>query len=276
MAWTSEKKAGSYTPPPVGSHYGICVGIYEIGTQVRAYQGKTSRNEKVVIMFELPYQLTEENKPFTISGFYTLSLYEKAHLRRHLTAWYGRPLSEDECRNFDPRALLGAWAQIIVAPGENGKVGLQNIINPGDLSQYSLPVPTYTPKYFSIHQWDQEVYESLPAGIRRMIDESEERRVGQATETWSHFQAPAAPAPVVPAAPAPAPAVAPRPTAPGAPGLAQAVQPAAPVPQPVAAPAAPPAAPRPAAPGGPMAPSGSAPRPQAGIDAGIVEDDIPF
>lgn len=271
MAWTNERKAGSYTPPPFGAHFAICVGVYEIGTQTQVYQGKSRTAEKVVLVFELPWALKDDHTPITTSEFYTLSLYEKARLRQHLNGWYGRVLAEDECRSFDPHTLLGAWAQIIVGPRGNDKTEISNILHPGDLSQYDLPQPVNTPKFFSVHQWDQATFETFSDRMKAIIMESAEYQAQFAHQ----FQANPAPAPSGPSA-GPRPAAAPG--GPQAGPRPMAAPAAAPVPA-AAAPATPPtpsAAPRPgpraAAPGGP----GQRPPVPAPTAPGVAEDDIPF
>lgn len=273
MAWTSDRKPGSYTPPPFGAHYAVCIGVYEIGTQTRVYQGKTEKNEKAVLVFELPWTLREDGTPFTTSEFYNVSLYEKARLRQHLNGWYGRILTEDECRSFDPQALLGAWAQIIIGPKANGKTEIANILPPGDLSQWELPAVVNEPKFFSVHQWDQAIFETFTDRMKAIIMESVEYQAQFAHQ----FQANPAPAPSgPPTGPRPAaapggPQAGPRPMAAPAPAPVPAA--AAPAP---AAPPTPSAAPRPgpraAAPGGP----GQRPPVPAPTTPGVVEDDIPF
>lgn len=271
MAWTNERKAGSYTPPPFGAHYAVCVGVYEIGTQKQVYQGKSRTAEKVVLVFELPWALKDDNTPITTSEFYTLSLYEKARLRQHLNGWYGRVLAEDECRSFDPHTLLGAWAQIIVGPRGNDKTEISNILHPGDLSQYDLPQPVNTPKFFSVHQWDQATFETFSDRMKAIIMESAEYQAQFAHQ----FQANPAPAPSGPSA-GPRPAAAPG--GPQAGPRPMAAPAAAPVPA-AAAPATPPtpsaaprSGPRAAAPGGPA----QRPPVPAPSTPGVVDDDIPF
>lgn len=213
MKWSSgDRPAGNYEAPAPGQHWGVCVGIFDIGTQLNKY-GNGDPKRKVVIMFEFPWSLTKDGKPMVMSIFRTLSLYEKAQLRADLTSWFGRLLTEEECQNFDASQLLGQWAQLLVAPNPvSGKVGIQMILPPGDLSQYNMPGPVYKPTMFSVDEWDDQIYASLPSGIRRMIDESLEVVERKKQGTWNHFQA----APTAQAAPAPQ-AAAPAPAAPSGP-----------------------------------------------------------
>lgn len=276
MAWTNERKGGSYTPPPFGAHFAVCVGVYEIGTQTQTYQGKSRKAEKVVLVFELPWALKDDGTPITTSEFYTLSLYEKARLRQHLNGWYGRVLAEDECRSFDPHTLLGAWAQIIVGPRGNGKTEISNILHPGDLSQYQLPSPVNTPKFFSVHQWNQEIFESFSERMQTIVMESEEYQ-----QQFAHqFQANPAPAPAAPPA-GPRPAVGPGGPQGGPRPMAAPISSAPAAAAPAAAPTAPAAPPVPTAPQPgrrPAGPSGPGQRPPvpAPTAPGVEDDDIPF
>jgi hypothetical protein len=47
-------------------------------------------------------------KPFMVSKFYTLSLNEKASLRKDLQSWRGKPFTEEELKGFDVEKLIGA------------------------------------------------------------------------------------------------------------------------------------------------------------------------
>jgi hypothetical protein len=51
---------------------------------------------------------------FDIRGLYTLSLSDKANLRKHLEAWRGRKFTPLELRGFDLENLIGVNCQIQV------------------------------------------------------------------------------------------------------------------------------------------------------------------
>jgi hypothetical protein len=55
---------------------------------------------------------------FDVAAFYTNSMHKKARLRIDLSSWAGRPLTEDECRAFDPKGRLGRTADPCVHAAE--------------------------------------------------------------------------------------------------------------------------------------------------------------
>lgn len=48
-----------------------------------------------------------DNKPFIVQKRYTLSLHEKAGLRKDLESWRGKSFTGDELQGFDLEVLIG-------------------------------------------------------------------------------------------------------------------------------------------------------------------------
>ena len=60
--------------------------------------------------------------PLTVSRTFTVSLHEKANLRKFLSAWRGRDFTTEEAKAFDVSKLLGAYCMVNVTESEtNGK-----------------------------------------------------------------------------------------------------------------------------------------------------------
>ena len=111
MGLTAKENGGSYQKAPVGSHVARCIRLIDIGTQRGEYQGKTTWKPQVIIAWELPYEIMEATEerdaaPFVVSKFYTLSLDEKANLRKHLSSWRGRDFTKNELKGFDLHNIL--------------------------------------------------------------------------------------------------------------------------------------------------------------------------
>jgi hypothetical protein len=111
----------SITPIEPGVHHAVLVGLYDIGTQTSTYLGKESQKRKCVVVWELvgqritgTDQTTGEawDRPRTISQRYTLSMGDKARLRRDVEAVRGKRLSKEEVATFDLTGLLGLNAQL--------------------------------------------------------------------------------------------------------------------------------------------------------------------
>jgi len=115
-----------YEKTPLGTQQAICVFVEDIGTQEGSYMGESIRNRQVVICWELAETMVEgENagKPFMITKFYTLSLNEKANLRKDLESWRGKPFTLDELAGFDLEKLKMAncLLNIVEAKTQAGK-----------------------------------------------------------------------------------------------------------------------------------------------------------
>jgi hypothetical protein len=98
--------------PPQGNHTAICVRMIHIGTAEFEYKGEKKKQNRVRLYFELSYEkaifkpeVGEEN--FMVSKEYTLSMHEKATLRKDLESWRGKAFTEEEAKAFDITALLG-------------------------------------------------------------------------------------------------------------------------------------------------------------------------
>jgi hypothetical protein len=159
---------GKFEPAPSGTHVGICYRIIDIGTHHSDYQGQERARNQVIIGFELPNELIEEGKPFTVNAFYTNSLHEKAKMRTALEAWRGRPFTEDEAKKFDLVNLLKKPCMLSV--GEKGKVTGIMALPKG------TPIPKLTNDVFAffLDEWDDALWAKVPDGIKELIKKSDE------------------------------------------------------------------------------------------------------
>jgi hypothetical protein len=102
----------SFEPIPEGDQLARCVKMIHLGRVPNIYQdGKIQK--KVILTFEFPEHLIESDnedwngKPSMISNDYTLSLHEKATLRKHLDKWRGKDFTEEEAKAFNVSKLIG-------------------------------------------------------------------------------------------------------------------------------------------------------------------------
>jgi hypothetical protein len=177
---------GSFTPVPPGMHLARCYRIVDLGTQKSEYQGQIKYLQKVMIQFEVHGEddrgkalLTNKGEPMSISKNYTLSLAEKATLRKDLQAWRGRDFTPEELRGFELKNILGAWAMISVAKsvGNNGKE-YTNIMSvnpvPVAIKKAGLPEGHNATAMFAISNPDMELFETFSNGLRDKIKASPE------------------------------------------------------------------------------------------------------
>jgi len=127
------KEGGSNLPPiPEDVYQGICYSIYDLGTQFSEKFGKSAH--QCVIIWEIPDQritIEKDGKkvdlPRVVSKKYTMSLNEKANLRRDLQSWRGRAFTENELEGFDITKLLGANCMIQIVHTKKGEKTYANI-----------------------------------------------------------------------------------------------------------------------------------------------------
>lgn len=70
-----------------------------------AFGGKEKMTHKINIVWQID-ETRDDGKPFTVRKRYTLSLHEKAALRKDLESWRGRAFTEQELQGFDLENLL--------------------------------------------------------------------------------------------------------------------------------------------------------------------------
>ena len=120
-----------FEPTPSGPQIGICYGVIGIGSHEQEWQGVKNWKNQVVLLFELPFCTLEIDgitKPRAISRIYTLSLHEKALLRKHLESWRGKKFTPPELEDgFDLKKLLGKVCTINVVHSEKGDKTYANI-----------------------------------------------------------------------------------------------------------------------------------------------------
>lgn len=177
---------GSFTPVPPGMHLARCYRVVDLGTQKTEWQGQTKYLAKIMIQFEVHGEdetgkpiITSKGEPMSISKNYTLSLAEKATLRKDLAGWRGRDFTPEELKGFELKNILGHWAMLSVAKslGNNGKE-YTNIMSvnpvPVAIKKAGLPVGFNDPAIFSIADADMDLFETFSKNLKEKIQASPE------------------------------------------------------------------------------------------------------
>lgn len=188
MGLTAKDSGGSFTPVPPGMHLARCYRIVDMGTQTTDFQGQTKHLQKVMLQFEVHGEddsgkalVTPKGEPMSISKNFTLSLAEKATLRKDLQAWRGREFTADELRGFELKNVLGVWAMITAskAVGNNGKE-YTNIVSinpvPAAIKRSGMPEGFNKLDMFTIENPDMNLFETFGNGLREKITSSPEWR----------------------------------------------------------------------------------------------------
>lgn len=172
----SDKGGGDFEQCPVGTHAARCIKLIDIGTQTSEYQGKPTHRRQVIITWETPDVLMstgeQAGKPFIVSKFYTASLSEKATLRHDLVSWRGREFTVGELQEFDLQNILGKPCLISVIHNDKNKAKVGGTMAlPKGMVVAEQMNPTV---YFSLDEFNEEVFDSLSKGIKEMIEKSPE------------------------------------------------------------------------------------------------------
>lgn len=180
MPIIAENNGTNYTPIPAGNHIARCYEMIQIGTIVETtgiYAGKESH--KVRLTWETPNELHDFGKgpqPFSISKEFTLSMNEKATLRKMLESWRGKAFTEDEAKRFDITKLLGVPCMVNVIHKKSG-TGKDY----ADISSISVmpkgiacPAQVNPSRLLSFDEWNETLFESLPDFIKNKIKSSKE------------------------------------------------------------------------------------------------------
>ncbi len=176
---------GTYEQAPIGAHIARCIGLIDIGTHHGEYEGVPNVRRQVIVKWELSNELISEGdfagKPFTVSEFYTLSLGEKANLRKVLTSWRGKDFTDDELKGFDLKNVLNKPCQLQVGRNKKDRAKV--------LAVMSLPKGVPVPEQvnpgvcFSLDEFSGDVYDSLTDGIKGLIQKSDEWAARNGTPT---------------------------------------------------------------------------------------------
>ena len=82
----------------------------------------------------------EDNRPFVVSGWYTISLNEKANLRAILEGWRGRSFTDDELGGFSLEDVLDKPCTLTVIHNAKGDKTYANIASASPLMK-GMEVP---------------------------------------------------------------------------------------------------------------------------------------
>jgi hypothetical protein len=166
MGTTAKDAGGDFELTPAGTHLAICYMVADLGHQETSYGMKP----KIVIGWELPAELMTDGRPFGASQIYTLSLSEKANLRKDLEAWRGRPFTDAELDGFDVKNVLGKPCTLTIVHNKNGDKTYANIASvAGVMKGMQVPERVNDLLYFNMDEPDRAVLQRLPKWVQTKI-----------------------------------------------------------------------------------------------------------
>lgn len=184
---TDSGGGGNFKRVPAGVHIGRCYSLIDLGTQLTSGQYGEKMQHKIRIGWELfgedenggPLEIDVDGKtmPLTISKSYTVSLHEKASLRKDLAAWRGKDFTEDEAKAFDVSKLIGAYGMVNVTTSETNGKTYSNVAGltplPAALKN-SKPAPVHEPLIFDLDKPDLKIFQGFHEKLQEAIKRSPE------------------------------------------------------------------------------------------------------
>ena len=178
---------GNFKRVPAGAYIGRCYSLIDLGTQHTTGQYGDKLQHKIRIAWELfgedengaplTVDVDGHDMPLTISKSYTVSLHEKAGLRRDLAAWRGRDFTDDEAKAFDVSKLVGAYCMVNVTTSESNGKTYSNVAGitplPGALKN-SKPAPVHENQVFDLDRPDMKLFNTFHEKLQEAIKRSPE------------------------------------------------------------------------------------------------------
>lgn len=168
---------------PPGCHFAICNMVIDMGIQQTTFKGQSKAQHKIYLRWEVPDERVTYEKdgkeiegPCSIGATYTLSLSEKANLRKVLENWRGKPFTADELKGFDVTTIAGKCCQIMVQHAQSGDKTYANVTGVMGTSRDQKERARAAKSevgvlVFSLDDPDPEIHERLPNWIKEKLEE---------------------------------------------------------------------------------------------------------
>jgi hypothetical protein len=181
----SDSGSGNFKRVPAGSHIARCFSVADLGTHTINGQFGEKTNLRIRLAWEVfgedennqPLTIDIDGKPMpmTINKTYTLSLAEKASLRKDLSAWRGRDFTAEELKSFDVSKLVGVYSMLNVTVSEaNGKT-YSNVAGISPLHKsMEKPSPVHKNQLFDLDDVDMGVFNTFHKSLQDYIKKSPE------------------------------------------------------------------------------------------------------
>lgn len=180
MGIVAKKGGNSYEPLAAGNYAARCISMIHVGTIEEEFKGVKKWMDKVILTWEIPDEQKEftEGKglqPYVFSKDFTLSMYEKAALRKYLEGWRGKAFTNDEADAFDITALIGKTCLINIIHTEKGDKTYANISGVSAMPKGMTCLPQINPTViFNVDEFDQDVFDKLHEFVQNKIKRSKE------------------------------------------------------------------------------------------------------
>lgn len=182
MSFTAPKSF-DYEKHPAGTFAARCYQVVDLGTHYNDRWAKSSHLVRIV--FETTKKM-KDGRPFSINIKVTLSMHEKATLRKYLESWRGKAFTSAEADNFDLEKLIGKCALLTITHSEDGEFA--NITGVSMMPE-GMPEPQAVnePICYVIGSSSEETFKRLTAKTQELILKSEELTGTKREPTPAHM-----------------------------------------------------------------------------------------
>jgi hypothetical protein len=159
---TNSGEGGEFELPAGGTYPAVLVGLIDIGTHERIYNGKASEQQKVLFVWELTGENDSHGESFKVMKDFTFSLNSKATLRGFLEGWLGRKFGDGE--DIDITSFVNQPCVLNVTEGVSG--GGKKFVDVAAATKpmKGLVVPPKTVELF-VYSVCEEVSQNVPPMI---------------------------------------------------------------------------------------------------------------
>lgn len=181
MPFTAPKSESTFDLVPAGNHVARVYRFLHLGTAPETYMGEEKMMNKIMIGFELLNEtkvFKEERgpEPYVISREYTLSMGEKANLRKLVEGMYGVALQDGEADAFDLMGLVGEACLLNVVHKKSEKGTTYAMIQGASPIPKGMTVPPAhnKPQVLEYASWNEDLFRSFPDFIKEKFAKSVE------------------------------------------------------------------------------------------------------
>ena len=173
MRATTNQSSGEF---PVLDEGGYVARVYSI-VDIGVHQTNFGAKQQVVVTWELPTELGTDGLPYCISKFYTLSLHEKASLRKAIESMKGKipddKLTDQKFVDGLFQKTLGTPCQLSISQYENKEGYMRNGIEAiGKLIKgTAVPEAVNEPVLLDLDNFKQEAFDKVPEWIQGKVVE---------------------------------------------------------------------------------------------------------
>ena len=172
------KSFGPRENPPKGTQCARLIHIIDLGTQHTEFQGQAKDKRQVRLTWELVDSEMSDKRKFVVGKTYNASLY-KSSLLDTIESMTGKPIEFHEDGSYNMGQLLDAPCMVTIDHVVKGDKTYANITS-------ISPMPTIKGKLveadpstnhilnFGLDNFDQDIYDMIPAWIQAIIEKSPE------------------------------------------------------------------------------------------------------